>query len=109
MSQANNCLVTFVHDPIKLHNTSLASKGQVPMPGVIGSQKRHQVALRWDDLGGNSINALLSQKTQPAAGFIPSRVQVNQNRNYFSRRVRVNLAVTSCATATHSDRGRPAR
>src|SRR5580692_6916705 len=100
--------IAFRSDPVELDDPAFAGEGLVAMPRIVGPFERQQRSLGRGHLHDHVVEVISRfEQAQAAAGILPSRVHVNEDRNDLAFRIGVDPSILRAALTANRCRGRP--
>src|ERR1700722_1125397 len=107
VAQHRHSAISFRSDPVELDDPAFASKGLVPVPGIVRPFERKQRTLGRGHLHDHVVEVVgRFQQAQATAGILPARVHVNEDRNDLAFRIGVDAPVLRAALTPNRRRGR---
>src|SRR6185437_15526395 len=86
--------------PVELDDPALASERLVPVPGIVGPLEGEQRSLDRGHLHDHVVEVIgRFEEAQAAAGILPGRVHIDENRNDLALRIGMNAPVLLAALA----------
>jgi hypothetical protein len=108
VAQHRHPSIAFGGDPIELDDPAFASKGLVAMPGIVRALEREQGSLGRGHFHDHIVEVVgRFQEAQAAAGILPTRVHVNEDRDDLALRIGMDASILLAALTANRRRGRP--